>query len=83
MLGVIESLSSDLAHSKVRVNGNCVHYGISVSEAEQQVAESSLKSEMTGKDFGKTFLKIIQHPEFRGQVICHESREDTERFLQA
>ncbi|HYE74884.1 MAG TPA: SDR family oxidoreductase [Blastocatellia bacterium] len=84
MNGVIESLSCDMANAKVRVNGNCLHYGLAKpSDDKNHYQSSSGEPESSGIDFAKTFLKIIERKDLRGQIICHDNRGDTDRFLQA
>jgi len=79
MTGVIESLACDFANAKVRINGNCLHYGISFP------GHDSMSSPHAAPDnsFAQTFLKIVKKKDVRGCIICHDSKLDTERFLQA
>jgi len=84
MNGVIESLICDMANAKVRVNGNCLHYGLArPGDTEKNPAPSGAETEASNMEFAKTFLKIIDRKDLRGQIICHDNRGDTDRFLQA
>jgi NAD(P)-dependent dehydrogenase (short-subunit alcohol dehydrogenase family) len=81
MNGVVESLCSDLANAKVRINGNCLHYGIGRPGEDRN--NLGAEAESSNTDFARTFLKIIERKDLRGAIICQDSRADTERFLQA
>jgi hypothetical protein len=78
--GVIESLCCDMADAKVRVNGNCLHYGVDRMGDEKGHGS---EAEVANIDFAKTFLKIIERKDLKGKIICHDTRGDTDRFLQA
>jgi NAD(P)-dependent dehydrogenase (short-subunit alcohol dehydrogenase family) len=81
MNGVVESLACDMASSKVRVNGNCLHYGIGMPGHDEK--NQPLDVEAANVDFGRTFVKIIEKKDLRGSLVCQDSKLDTERFLQA
>lgn len=81
MNGVIESLCCDTANAKVRVNGNCLHYGIGRPGEDKN--ELGAEAETANIDFARTFLKIIERKDLRGQIVCQDTRGDTDRFLQA
>lgn len=79
--GVVESLSAEMANSKVRINGNCLHYGIGLPGHD--TSSVGQEAEAANVNFARTFLKIIERKDLRGFLICQDSKLETERFLQA
>jgi len=77
--GVVESFICDTKDSAVRVNGNCFHYGICRPGEDKN--QLGLGADVTNLETGQTFIRIIERKDLKGEIIHHDVREDTERFL--